>query len=445
MDEEPPAAGTGAAGGASDSAKPPSDLKEPEESLMQTPQGNPLVLPHTLPELLSKDTVQVELIPEKKGLFLKHVEYEVSSKRFRCSVYRRYNDFVVFHEMLLQKFPYRMVPALPPKRMIGADREFIETRRRALKRFINLVARHPPFSEDVLLKLFLSFSGSDVQNKLRELVQGVGDEFMTCKLATQAKDFLPPDIQVQFAASRELIRNIYNSFYKLRDRTERIASRAVDNASDLLLFGKELSALGSDTTPLPSWASLNNSAWGNLKQALKGLSVEFALLADKAVQQGKQEENDVVEKLNLFLDLLQSYKDLCERLEKGVLPKHQRALHKYSTMKRQMMSATVQNKEPESVEQLESRIVEQENAILTMELRNYFSLYCLHQETQLIHIYLPLTSHILGAFVNSQIQGHKEMSKVWNELKPKLSCLFSGSSNLSTLPLSSQEVNFFPS
>ncbi|XP_048348439.1 sorting nexin-8 isoform X2 [Sphaerodactylus townsendi] len=410
---------------------------------MQTPQGNPLVVPHTLPELLGKDTVQVELIPEKKGLFLKHVEYEVSSKRFKCSVYRRYNDFVVFHETLLQKFPYRMVPALPPKRMLGADREFIEARRRALKRFISLVARHPPFSEDVLLKLFLSFSGSDVQNKLKELVQGVGDEFMICKFATQAKDFLPADLQLQFAASRELIRNVYNSFYKLRDRTERIAARAVDNAADLLIFGKELSALGSDTTPLPSWAALNSSAWGNLKQALKGLSVEFALLADKAVQQGKQEENDVVEKLNLFLDLLQSYKDLCERHEKGVLHKHQRALHKYSLMRRQMMSATAQNKEPETVEQLESRIVEQENAILTMELRNYFSLYCLHQETQLIHIYLPVTSHILGAFVNSQIQGHKEMSKVWNELKPKLNCLFVGSGNTPTL--APQESTFFSS
>ena len=162
-------------------------------------------------------------------------------------MYRRYNDFVVFHEMLLQKFPYRMVPALPPKRVLGgragsgggrgarcetcvgrpgparvgaadplvphwwrpvltlgtgegrllwattegtrafpsrfqmagvgggggrgagcrptpcsrsaADREFIEARRRALRRFINLVARHPPFSEDVALRLFLSFSG----------------------------------------------------------------------------------------------------------------------------------------------------------------------------------------------------------------------------------------------------------------------------------------------
>ncbi|XP_021503228.1 sorting nexin-8 [Meriones unguiculatus] len=410
---------------------------------MQMPQGNPLLLSYTLQELLARDTVQVELIPEKKGLFLKHVEYEVSSQRFKSSVYRRYNDFVVFHEVLLHKFPYRMVPALPPKRVLGADREFIEGRRRALKRFINLVARHPPFSEDTLLKLFLSFSGPDVQHKLREAAQCMGDEFTSCKLAARAKDFLPADIQTQFAMSRELIRNVYNSFYKLRDRAERIAARAIDNAADLLIFGKELSALGSDTTPLPSWAALHLSTWGSLKQALKGLSVEFALLADKAAQQGKKEENDVVEKLNLFLDLLQSYKDLCERHEKGVLHKHQRALHKYGLMKRQMMSAA-HSREPESVEQLESRIVEQENVIQTMELRNYFSLYCLHQETQLVHAYLPLTSHILGAFVNSQIQGHKEMSKVWNDLKPKLSCLFSGPHSVLTPPRSPQEDGVCP-
>ncbi|XP_037671154.1 sorting nexin-8 isoform X2 [Choloepus didactylus] len=443
------------------------ELRDADPRRMQVPPGNPLLLSYTLQELLARDTVQVELIPEKKGLFLKHVEYEVSSQRFKSSVYRRYNDFVVFHGLLLQKFPYRMVPALPPKRVLGANREFIEARRRALRRFINLVARHPPLSEDGLLGLFLSFGGSDVQNKLKESAHGVGDEFVNYKLATRAKDFLPADIQAQFAASRELIRNIYNSFYKLRDRAERVASRAIDNAADLLIFGKELSALGSDTTPLPSWATLNSSTWGSLKQALKGLSVEFALLADKAARQGKQEEDDVVEKLNLFLDLLQSYKvsrdcpllgdgafendfgifraltlDLCERHEKGVLHKHQRALHKYGLMKGQMMSA-VQSREPEAVEQLESRILE-ETAIQTMELRNYFSLYCLHQETQLVHVYLPLTSHILGAFVNSQIQGHKEMSQVWNDLKPKLNCLFAGPPNALTPPRSPQEDSAFP-
>lgn len=50
--------------------------------------------------------------------------------------------------------------------------------------------------------------------------------------------------------------------------------------------------------------------------------------------------------------------DLCERHEKGVLHEHQKALQKYSVMKRQMMSAAVQPKEQVSVEQLESRIVQ---------------------------------------------------------------------------------------
>lgn len=41
-----------------------------------------------------------------------------------------------------------------------SEREFIEARRRGLGRFLNLVARHPFFSEDELVKLFLTFNGS---------------------------------------------------------------------------------------------------------------------------------------------------------------------------------------------------------------------------------------------------------------------------------------------
>lgn len=41
-----------------------------------------------------------------------------------------------------------------------------------------------------------------------------------------------------------------------------------------------------------------------------------------------------------------------------MLHRHQRALHTYSLMKRQVVSAAAQSREPESVEQLESRIVE---------------------------------------------------------------------------------------
>ena len=70
------------------------------------------------------------------------------------------------------------------------------------------------------------------------------------------------------------------------------ACRQLRGPECLLCCPNPLSALGSDTTPLPSWAALHSSTWGSLKQALKGLSVEFAVLADKAAQQvsGRQPE-----------------------------------------------------------------------------------------------------------------------------------------------------------
>lgn len=44
------------------------------------------------------------------------------------------------------------------------------------------------------------------------------------------------------------------------------------------------SALGSDPSSVPSLAS-SQSTWGTLRQSLKSLSVEFAVLSDKAAQQ----------------------------------------------------------------------------------------------------------------------------------------------------------------
>ncbi len=128
--------------------------------------------------------------------------------------------------------------------IISADREFIELRRRALKRFLALVVRHPVLIEDTIVKYFLTFQGSvsksfkfgpfvliaktdkydqeateqtfrneskicafcfvvnmvmvfhswcfplfkqDMQHKIKEHFRGIPDEFMTSDLALTAK------------------------------------------------------------------------------------------------------------------------------------------------------------------------------------------------------------------------------------------------------------------
>ena len=44
--------------------------------------------------------------------------------------------------------------------LYAGNREFIEQRKKALKRFINIMARHPQIYDDKLLKFFLTFTGN---------------------------------------------------------------------------------------------------------------------------------------------------------------------------------------------------------------------------------------------------------------------------------------------
>lgn len=119
--------------------------------------------------------MRVELIAEKKGLFRKHVEYEVSRLRFKSSVYRPCKDFAVFHETLLPKIPYRGVLALPPKRLRGAHPEFSEPAP-GPETLHYAGGLAPLFSEDVALGLFLSFSGPAVRKELKDSAPCAGDD-----------------------------------------------------------------------------------------------------------------------------------------------------------------------------------------------------------------------------------------------------------------------------
>ncbi len=77
--------------------------------------------------------------------------------------------------------------------------------------------------------------------------------------------------------------------------------------------------------------------------------------------------------------------------------------------KQRRMSATVKGME-DAADQLEHRIVEQEDAIHTMENRNYFSLYCLQMETQLIHANMETLIVMFKNMADLQIKKHSEVS-----------------------------------
>ncbi|GME98066.1 unnamed protein product [[Candida] boidinii] len=121
-----------------------------------------------------KIIVTVKEIPEKEGLVFKHINYLIShnikfsseyiqqegQKGNTIKVIRRYSDFAWLIEILWKKYPYRLIPELPPKKFSStsstSDTLFLQKRRRGLQRFLYEIMKHPILSKESLVIMFLT-------------------------------------------------------------------------------------------------------------------------------------------------------------------------------------------------------------------------------------------------------------------------------------------------
>ncbi|KAG5873213.1 hypothetical protein JTB14_005668 [Gonioctena quinquepunctata] len=366
----------------------------------------------TYSSLIQIDNINVHLVPEKKGLFLKYSEYIVTSRRFSSKVNRRYNDFVALKELLLNRFPYRLVPSLPPKKIVS-DAHFLESRRRALHRWLTLVCRHPVISQDSMVQFFLTDQGPDCQHRIRDIFSRIPDEFMTSDIAATAKELIPPDYG-QIAVNSQNIRNLINVIGKLKHLTDENVERHSAAGRDFDEFLTQLKTLSTLEVEQPE-SHLDN--WRRFQNGIEIVSREMAPLSNKLNHHAFMEQNDVCEKLGLLLDILVAHKYLCERLEKGLHHDHAVALSKLLSMKKKKIQGVIRGSDAESVEHLESKMLTQENVITNMELRADFSIYCVHVETQLVYAYLGTLFDIIQSLLNLHISSHSELRDTWIQVK----------------------------
>ncbi|VEU21204.1 DEKNAAC102189 [Brettanomyces naardenensis] len=150
-----------------------------------------------------KTLVNVKEIPEKEGLVFKHINYLVahnlkfpseyylaadnnngkqqttSKNRGETKVIRRYSDFAWLVEVLWKKYPFRLIPELPPKKFALAsanDPIFLQKRRRGLQRFLYQLVKHPVLSKENLVVMFLTVP-NDFSNWKKFANVELSDEF----------------------------------------------------------------------------------------------------------------------------------------------------------------------------------------------------------------------------------------------------------------------------
>lgn len=66
------------------------------------------------------EEIKVTIAPEREGFIFKHVNYIVESQKRSSIVLRRYSDFWWLMEVLSRRYPFRMLPNIPPKKVTGS-------------------------------------------------------------------------------------------------------------------------------------------------------------------------------------------------------------------------------------------------------------------------------------------------------------------------------------
>ncbi|KAK7012200.1 hypothetical protein R3P38DRAFT_3402645 [Favolaschia claudopus] len=168
-----------------------------------------------------QDSVNVSVLGQQGFILNRYMVYEISSSR-GPTVPRRYSEFAFVWECLLRRYPFRLFPALPPKR-IGADEAFIEQRRRGLARSLNFVINHPIIKDDALLAAFLTEPSFEVWRKNTPI--SLDEESVSKRVDRNEEMSIPSDLEEKLAILRRRINPLIEQWQRICILAERVIKR----------------------------------------------------------------------------------------------------------------------------------------------------------------------------------------------------------------------------
>ncbi|CAG9805141.1 unnamed protein product [Chironomus riparius] len=230
------------------------------------------------------DVIKVQIIPEKKGNFLKYTAYLIRSENYKCSVERRYSDFLCLYENFLKVYEYRVIPRLPPKQFLSDTN--LEPRRISLERWLTIISQHPIISKDIMMKHFMTET-----------------TFRLAIIPSEFKSFtIQKDEAIKFSdideifSKKNIVKRVLNHMLSIKRIMDEHYSRECCQAADFV----ELSDILYDLMDTTNDASLSDFTVC-VKEIINSCVKTPPKLAAK-------------ERLEVVISVLTGYIDGCERL-----------------------------------------------------------------------------------------------------------------------------------
>lgn len=244
-----------------------------------------------------QETVDVTIQGQQGFILNRYTVYEIITEH-GTPVHRRYSEFAFLWDCLVRRYPFRLLPALPPKR-VQPDAAFIEQRRKGLARFLNAVINHPVIKEDGLLATFLS--EPSFENWRKHTTVSLEEESASKRVDRIEEITVPSDLEDKLAFVRGKISPLIEQWQRICVLAERIIKRRESAAADLARLTNVLRAV----------VEVNERCWrGDECELCDGVRQGIAQVASHTQQQSDLLEQRTNTLLYSTLEALKSQRDL---------------------------------------------------------------------------------------------------------------------------------------
>ncbi|GAA5928410.1 uncharacterized protein JCM15063_003872 [Sporobolomyces koalae] len=389
---------------------------------------NHLVEPATDWQLARPDKVSIDLSPHLEGTLLqKHHVWVVVSNGGKSSTERRYSDFVWLLDCLSKRYPFRLLPSLPPKSIqyqghfIGQDEGFLERRKRGLERCLNALVNHPVLSKDGILSSFLN-EQSDLTATRKGSNVSLAEESTTFTPSPAQLSTLPADLDTRFTTLRNHLPVQIDTWTKLSITADRIAHRRLNQAHEFAKLGQ-----GLDTAVELEDSVEREKGLGWRPREMKRVDQDLNMLATGVrtvvgLQEGSSKRlmEGWVEDVKRHRELYTNLRDLFHRqstLGIDYLDKFEKRLASNAAKLDLLQSTTpAPSTYATDFEKLSTSIETDKRSIEALRRRREFIRWCVWQEVQWVFRSTSLLRRNMRDFVQSELRFGTELAQVWTSL-----------------------------
>ncbi|RIA94928.1 hypothetical protein C1645_758680 [Glomus cerebriforme] len=364
---------------------------------------------------LDMDVITIKFAPEREGFLFKHVNYIVESQKRETTVVRRYSDFWWLMECLVKRYPFRILPALPPKK-IGVDESFLEKRRKGLTRFLNFIARHPVLKDDDLVEMFLT-EQSQIAEWRKNNTPDLKEEYLKKRITPEMEARIPDNLDERLNKVFKKLDDTIDHYRNMCNLMERIARRQEGMATDYTRYSLALNSLIEKENGCYIEDCYNCS---QVVHGLEQVSNHFQKTSSVMEDAANATLDNVLENLKRHRDLLVSFRETFERRDRLAVDTVETLNSRLRANQAKLSLLDGKEGTEQETERLKITIQKDEEDIKLQQKRKLFVRYCLYTELTLFHKSSAFISLLYQNFVNDQIKYSQQLYENWKSLSPKV-------------------------